>query len=231
MMPLERKIPMIPGPKDAYNLTRCKVGEKVWATDGPRMDFDPSDPCCRETRFSYEALHDQHLLRFFSKPTYRRCLLRASLITKDMDVKCSLREYNAYRKYLRKIYANRIGKELRKRDRLSVERRALRYAEEQARNKAERSSRFYVNFKWRKKVRVREKDMTIQETLLQRMRTNRQKFINDYKNKINKETARMQKLVDNAKLLTACYARRPHRRARVCCKQYCGYDIYGNPDA
>ncbi|XP_019886015.2 stress response protein NST1 [Ooceraea biroi] len=138
MMPLERKIPMIPGPKDAYNLTRCKVGEKVWATDGPRMDFDPSDPCCRETRFSYEALHDQHLLRFFSKPTYRRCLLRASLITKDMDVKCSLREYNAYRKYLRKIYANRIGKELRKRDRLSVERRALRYAEEQARNKAER---------------------------------------------------------------------------------------------
>ncbi|EZA59043.1 Fibrous sheath-interacting protein [Ooceraea biroi] len=138
MMPLERKIPMIPGPKDAYNLTRCKVGEKLWATDGPRMDFDPSDPCCRETRFSYEALHDQHLLRFFSKPTYRRCLLRASLITKDMDVKCSLREYNAYRKYLRKMYANRIGKELRKRDRLSVERRALRYAEEQARNKAER---------------------------------------------------------------------------------------------
>lgn len=131
-MPLEQKVPMIPGPKDAYNLTRCKVGRKLWTTDGLKMDFDLSDPYCRETGFPYEALHDQHLLEFFSKPINLECLLKADLITKDMDAKCTLSEYNAYRKYLRNIHAARVGKELRRRDRLSTEKRALQYAEEQA---------------------------------------------------------------------------------------------------
>jgi len=137
-MPLERKIPMIPGPKDAYNLTRCKVGKRLWTIDGPKLDFDLSDPYHREIQFPYEALHDRHLLGFFTRPINMRYLLKAGLITEDMSVKCSLYEYNAYRRYLRKIHADRIGKELRRRDRLSAERRTLRYAEEQARQRVDR---------------------------------------------------------------------------------------------
>jgi len=142
-MSLERKIPMIPAPKDAYNLTRCKVGKKLWTIDGPKLDFDLSDPYHYETQFSYEALHDRHLLGFFTRPINMRYLLKAGLITEDMSVKCSLYEYNVYRQYLRKIHGNRVGKELRKRDCLSAERRILRHAEEQARQQVDRC-RFFL---------------------------------------------------------------------------------------
>lgn len=134
-MPLEHKIPMIPGPKDAYSFTRRKVGKKLW---GPKFEFDLSDPYCHETKFSYEPLHDEHLLEFFSRPINQKCLLKADLITNDMDVKCSLRDYNAYRKYLRQVHADRVKRELRKRNRLFVERRALCFAEDQARKEAEK---------------------------------------------------------------------------------------------
>ncbi|TGZ45887.1 Fibrous sheath-interacting protein 2 [Temnothorax longispinosus] len=135
MMPLEHKIPMIPGPKGAYSFTRRKVGKKLW---GPKLEFDLSDPYCHETKFPYEPLHDEHLFEFFSRPINQRCLLKADLITDGMDVKCSLRDYNGYRKYLRQVHADRIKRELRRRDRLFVERTALRFAEDQARKEAER---------------------------------------------------------------------------------------------
>lgn len=138
MMPLEHKIPMIPAPKGAYSFTRRKVGRKLWATAKPKLEFDLSDPYCHETKFSYESLHDEHLLEFFSRPINLKCLLKADLITDGMDVKCSLRDYNEYRKYLRNVHANRIKRELRRRNYLFIEKRALRFAEEQARKEVER---------------------------------------------------------------------------------------------
>lgn len=127
---------MIPGPKGAYSFTRRKVGKKLWESKFP--EFDLSDPYCHETKFSYEALHDEHLVEFFTRPINLKCLLKADLITEGMDVKCSLREYNEFRKYLRQVHADRIKRELRRRDRLFVERIALRFAEDQARKEVER---------------------------------------------------------------------------------------------
>ncbi|XP_029170434.1 fibrous sheath-interacting protein 2 [Nylanderia fulva] len=138
MMPLEHKIPMIPGLKDAYNFTRRKVGSSLWEIDGPKMKFDLSDPYCHESGFSYELLHDKHLRDFFSRPANLKCLLKAGLITNDMDVKCSLRDYNTYRKYLKKVHTDRVRRELKRRNRLFVERRALRFAEDQARKEVKR---------------------------------------------------------------------------------------------
>lgn len=138
MMPLEHKIPMVPAPKDAYNFTRRKVGRNLWETDGPTMEFDLSDPYCHESCFLYEPLHDKHLREFFSRPANLKCLLKAGLITVNMDVKCSLRDYNAYRKYLRKVYSDRIRRELKRRHRLFIEKRALCFAEDQARKEAKR---------------------------------------------------------------------------------------------
>lgn len=136
VMSLEQKIPMIPNaPKDIYNFTRCKLGKKLWAAR-PKAGFDLSDPYCRETNFAYEPLHDEHLLGFFSKPANIKFLLKADLITDDMRVKCTLRDYNAYREYLKKIHVNRIRKELTRRNRLFVEQRVLCRADDQARKEA-----------------------------------------------------------------------------------------------
>ncbi|XP_029676129.1 fibrous sheath-interacting protein 2 [Formica exsecta] len=329
MMPLEHKIPMIPGPKDAYNFTRCKVGKNLWEIDGPRMEFDLNDPYCHESGFFYEPLHDKHLHDFFSRPANLKCLLKAGLITADMDVKCSLRDYNTYRKYLRKVYTDRIRRELKKRNRLFIERRALCFAEDQARKEAKRlkereklakdrqrrvqqrllqkelriqkqrerarkteqrlqllkfikqeeqrllnikrkkraeqtrqkckiaaeiarrkvidvlvdwkkkdkgrekaknmrlidikqQKQKIIEERWKKRQYFQEKDIAKQKTLLQCIDIRRQKFIQNYNDTINKETARMQRLLDNAKLFTNCYIQRysPDGRERICCKKY-----------
>ncbi|KYQ47925.1 hypothetical protein ALC60_12883 [Trachymyrmex zeteki] len=246
-----------------------------------------------------------------------------------MDVKCSLQNYNEYRKYLRQMHADRIKKELTKENRLFVERRALRFAEDQARKEAERlkereklaierqhlvqqrllqeklrirklEERTYrttrrlkllkfvrreeqrlLNIKrnerieqirqkckiaaeiarrkvidtlvdwkkkdkarkknkekrlmniaqqkqkdmeerWTKKWQFQEKNIVKQKILLQRIDARRQKFIEDYNNKINKETVKMKRLLDDAKLFTNCYMKRrlPDGRKLVCCKKY-----------
>ncbi|KAG5348346.1 FSIP2 protein, partial [Acromyrmex charruanus] len=345
MMPLEHKIPMIPGPKSAYSFTRRKVGKKLWRMN---LEFNLNDPYCHETKFLYEPLHDEHLFKFFSRPINRKCLLKADLITDNMDVKCSLHDYNEYRKYLRQVHADRIKRELRKRNCLFVEKRALRFAEDQARKEAERiyyisayiakkrtwftytglkereqfiterqhrvqqrllqeelrtqklEERAYrtaqrlkllklvrreeqrlINIKhdeqieqirqkckivteitrrkvidiladwkkkdkarkkgreerlmniaqqkqrdmeekWTKKRQFQEKDIAKQKMLLQRIDVRRQKFIEDYNNKINKKTAKMKRLLDDAKLFTNCYIKRclPDGRKLICCKKY-----------
>ncbi|XP_025264532.1 golgin subfamily A member 6-like protein 22 [Camponotus floridanus] len=159
-MPLEHKIPMIPGPKNAYNFTRCKVGKSLWETDEPKTEFDLSDPYCHESGFPYEPLHDKHLHDFFSRPANMKCLLKADLITVDMNVKCSLRDYNIYRKYLNKVYTDHVRKELRRKNHLFVESRALHFAEDQARKEAEK-------LKEREKL-VKSRQQRVQQRLLQK---------------------------------------------------------------
>ncbi|XP_070523692.1 fibrous sheath-interacting protein 2 isoform X3 [Cardiocondyla obscurior] len=327
LMPLEHKIPMVPGPKAAYNFTRCKVGKKLWR---PKLEFDLSDPYCRSTKFSYEPLHDEHLAHFFSRPNNLNYLLKVDLITSDMNVKCSLRDYNEYRKYLRQVHADYIKRELRKRDRLIVERMALNFAEKQARKEVkklkekekvanerqrynqeqllqvelrnrklkERARKTMKRFKliktikqeerklmnnkrekrteqirqknkiaaeinrrkvistlidmrkadkarkktkdkrllnmnqkkqkdieekWKRKLQFQEKDIERRKMILQRIDNRRKKFIDSYNEKINRETAKMKRILDNAKLFTNCYMKRHllDGRKLICCKKYC----------
>ncbi|KOC64841.1 Fibrous sheath-interacting protein 2 [Habropoda laboriosa] len=131
VMPLESKIPMVPGPEGAYNFTRRKVGRKLWIS-APHAEFNLSDPYGYEIKWTYDSLHDKHLVPYFSKPNIVRQLIKAGLITKDLDAKCSLRDYNMYRKYLRRLHCDRIKNELNKRTKLSIEERAIQYAQEQA---------------------------------------------------------------------------------------------------
>lgn len=49
-----------------------------------------------------------------------------------------------------------------------------------------------ANFRWRKRQQFQERDIAKQKVLLQRIDTRRQKFIEDYNKKINKETAKMK---------------------------------------
>lgn len=130
-MPLESKIPMVPGPEGAYNFTRRKIGKKLWISAAD-AEFNLSDPYCYEIEFTYDSLHDKHLIPYFSRPSIVRSLIKAGLITKNLDAKCSLRDYNMYRKYLRKLHCDSIKKELYRREKWSAEERAIQYAQEQA---------------------------------------------------------------------------------------------------
>lgn len=130
-MPLESKIPMVPGPEGAYNFTRTKLGKRLWIS-AQDAEFNLSDPYSYEMEMPYDSLHDKHLLPYFSRPNNIRHLLKAGLITKNLDAKCSLRDYNMYRKYLRKLHCDSIKEELSKRAKWSNEERAIQYAQEQA---------------------------------------------------------------------------------------------------
>ncbi|KZC06591.1 Fibrous sheath-interacting protein 2 [Dufourea novaeangliae] len=139
-MPLESKIPMVPGPEGAYNFTRRKLGKELWIP-APDGDFNLNDPYCYEMELTYDSLHDKHLVPYFSRPNNIRHLLKAGLITKSLDAKCSLRDYNMYRKYLRKIHSDGIKKELNRSSKWSTEEAAIMYAEEQAQNEVRRLKR------------------------------------------------------------------------------------------
>lgn len=49
-----------------------------------------------------------------------------------------------------------------------------------------------ANFRWRKKQQFQERDIARQKVLLQDITTRRQKFIEDYNKKINKEATKMK---------------------------------------
>ncbi|KAF7397633.1 hypothetical protein HZH68_008855 [Vespula germanica] len=151
VMPLESKIPMVPGPEGAYNFTRRKIGKKLW-TSSSDAEFNLYDPYCHEIKFTYDSLHDEHLVPFFSKANNIKHLLKAGLITRNLEGKCSLKDYNIYRKYLRNLHIDSIKRELRERTRLSHEKQVLEYAEEQARNEVKKLEKRERLVEARKKI-------------------------------------------------------------------------------
>lgn len=136
-MPLESKIPMVPGPEGAYNFARRKLGERLWIS-APDAEFNLSDPYGYEIEWTYDSLHDKHLLPHFSKPNVIRHLLKAGFITKNLDAKCSLRDYNMYRRYLRRLHCDSIKKELNRITKQSIEEKAIQYAQHQAEKEVKR---------------------------------------------------------------------------------------------
>lgn len=134
---MESKIPMVPGPEGAYNFTRRKIGEGLWLSAAD-AEFNLSDPYGYEIKWTYDSLHDKHLVPYFSRPNIIRQLIKSGLIANNLDAKCSLRDYNMYRKYLRGLHCDSIKKELNRRARRSIEARAIYYAEEQAHKEVKR---------------------------------------------------------------------------------------------
>lgn len=136
-MPLESKIPLIPGPEGSYHFTRNKVGKKLWVGSAD-AEFNLNDPYNHETEWKYEPLHDEHLARFFSQPANVKRMINLGFITKNLDAKCSIKDYNMYRKYLKKLYNDSINLEIRKRVLRDFERRDLFLAEKFAERDVER---------------------------------------------------------------------------------------------
>jgi len=49
----------------------------------------------------YNALHDPYAKSYFKTPIVQRLLLQQKLVNEKGQVKCSLKEFNDFRKYLR----------------------------------------------------------------------------------------------------------------------------------
>lgn len=65
-------------------------------------------------------------------------MMKLGFVTKDLDVKCSLKDYNMYRKFLKKLHSDSINQELKRREKLADERRVIELADYAAQKEIER---------------------------------------------------------------------------------------------
>lgn len=93
-----------------YSFIEKYIYFQLWRSSS-QTDFMLYDPYGYEVSFDYEPVHDKHLKKWFKNPRNRRHLIKHGLVTKDMNVKCSVKQYNDYRKYLQRIHSNAINKE------------------------------------------------------------------------------------------------------------------------
>ncbi|KAJ8316576.1 hypothetical protein KUTeg_005875 [Tegillarca granosa] len=70
-----------------------------------------SDPWGHVLSNEYLPLHDPHLKELFNSPRMKRHLVRKQFITRDGKVICNLKDFNQYRRYLRRICLMEIARE------------------------------------------------------------------------------------------------------------------------
>lgn len=77
----------------------------------PSCNFDRTYPRDVYLSNEYRCLHDPHLKKYFAKQPYmRRRLYRNKYITSERKVVCSLKEYNLYRQYLKRLSLDYLNK-------------------------------------------------------------------------------------------------------------------------
>lgn len=115
-VPLQAKLPIIrSGPKGSEaQLARTKLSVRIHS-NSDMLDFDLNDPYLYSplTSHYYEPLHDPHLKQHFKQPALRRRLVKNGFITREGRVLCTLKQFNEWRQYIRRIY---IAMERRLRD-------------------------------------------------------------------------------------------------------------------
>lgn len=94
-LPLEVKLPVIPGSNNLYYTT--KLNKTLFQ---PSYGFNLTDPYCRLLDNQYNSLHDPHLRAYHSREDIRRRLKKGGYITRNNEVICNLTEFNKYRQYL-----------------------------------------------------------------------------------------------------------------------------------
>ncbi|XP_065665826.1 uncharacterized protein LOC100215779 isoform X4 [Hydra vulgaris] len=108
---LDRKVPYLHGPPDSVVvLFTTKVGTKRFQVPS-KAEFDLRDPS--RPPLQYNFLHDNHLTKYLMNPCVKRRLLKKGLLTKEGDVKCTIKEFNEYRQWIRKLKLDVIEKEWR----------------------------------------------------------------------------------------------------------------------
>ncbi|XP_026319394.1 uncharacterized protein LOC113229918 [Hyposmocoma kahamanoa] len=177
-MGLESKLPVPKMPVGKIIFSRGKIGEDVRRVglgfDGPRPQFDLSDPYCYNVSYDYVPLHDPHLAPHFRQAPAKNRMTMLGFCTKDGRAVCSLKEFNQYRKYLYNRFMDRIHVEMAKlderaRDDLTlkkvdqdVARRQLHFARaEKAREQMEKYQKMFADEIAEKKRQAKEQENKI----------------------------------------------------------------------
>lgn len=136
-LPLDRMMPMYQWPADsAIAFSRNKIGREIFASND--ADFDLSDPYCRTVSYDYQPLHDHHLSRMFRKqPKLKKLLHRKGMISVDDDVICTLKEFNEYRQFLKRLYTMQVNRVRAQHDEENMDRMRFANAEKNAKKNAE----------------------------------------------------------------------------------------------
>ncbi|XP_033228453.1 stress response protein NST1-like isoform X2 [Belonocnema kinseyi] len=176
-IPLVSKIPMVPAPKE----------------------FNLNDPCNYEMELPYEGFHDKYLTEFYKRPINIQRMIKLGFVTKNLDAKCSLKDYNMYRKYLKKLHNDSVKKELRREDELFIERKVIKYAEDKEKRDMDRLRKMGTaenakeKAEKRNKIRERRLKSNIRK-LIDRMKQIEETKKEDIRNRIEKNKEKMDKM-------------------------------------
>lgn len=106
-LPLDSKIPILKGPAALLTFSRNKVGREIFASAG--TDFDLDDPYCHTVSYDYQQLHDHNLKHIYDIPKNLRHLKAINMIDDNNEVRCTLKQFNEYRRYLKRLYLNKVN--------------------------------------------------------------------------------------------------------------------------
>lgn len=97
-----------------------RAGRNVWLAF--EIVSPPGSPFVSR---AYNALHDPHAQGWTSRPSIRRLLHRQGLLTDDMNVVCTLKDYNEYRLFLWRQHKDAVELRRQENEALDAERRRV----------------------------------------------------------------------------------------------------------
>lgn len=145
LLPLEKKIPLIPSPPYANDFTRQKIGKQLFK-ESKKIEFNLNDPHMIDVKFPYNSLHDRYLKCYFDNDKVINLMIKNGFLTKNLDVKCTIKEYNNYRKYLSNLEKDDVKKILKHKAQLDDDKRIIDYADKIAQKDIERYELIYLSF-------------------------------------------------------------------------------------
>lgn len=105
-LPLHFNLPMHRTPYGEMIFSRNKLGKSLYSREPSR--FSSENPKEENTIMPYNSLHDPSLYHYYRSPVVLKTLLERGFITKDLEVPCSLKSFNTYRRHLYKSFLYKV---------------------------------------------------------------------------------------------------------------------------
>lgn len=148
---LDALMPMFSWPSKRVLFSRNKIGREIFSSVG--TEFDLSDPYCQTVSFDYEPLHDHNLREFYQRGNYIKTFIENGSITEEHEVICTLKQFNEYRRYLKRHYLTEVNRERALHDEYNIDRRRFGFVEKLTKKFFEMCQRREVVLEKRKKFK------------------------------------------------------------------------------
>lgn len=125
-LPLDSLIPIFDQPSGDLIFSRNNIGSEIFVSGG--AEFDLSDPYCQTVSFNYQPLHDRNLKKFYMQPRFIRRFKKLNMITNKNEVICTLKQFNEYRRFLKRLYLNQVNMVRDQLDEIDRDYRNLKFA-------------------------------------------------------------------------------------------------------